>query len=333
MGLAPNIKKTPFKLKQCSKCQQTFGIDNFARSNSFFFQDGRLPICNDCIDNYIEDNNDDWQIVDKICQCANIPFIPNEWEKIKEMDKSHAFGRYANIFTTNEYDRIGWGDYYQEFKRLQQIGKLDEELPLISEDKRNKLKSKWGKNYDDEALNYLENLFNGLLATQNVNGSLQIDQAIKLCKMSYEIDRKISGGEDFDKLLSSYDKLVKAANFTPQNVKNINDFDTCGELIKWLEKRGWKNAYYDNVPRDIVDETIANIQSFNQRLYTNENGIGEEITSRIEALKSVEKLENGNYYDTGSAITDFDNYDNDGYEKLMKYSEKFKIDLNDEEEE
>jgi hypothetical protein len=45
------------------------------------------------------------------------------------------------------------------------------------------------------------------------------------------------------------------------------------------------------VPRDVVDETIANIQAFNQRLYTNESGIGEEITRRLENLKTAQQLE------------------------------------------
>lgn len=109
--------------------------------------------------------------------------------------------------------------------------------------------------------------------------------------MSYEIDCRIREGADFDKLLTSYDKLVKAAEFTPKNVKNINDFDSVGELVRWLEKRGWRNTFYDKVSRDVVDETIKNIQAFNQRLYVNESGIGEEITSRLEALKNANALE------------------------------------------
>jgi hypothetical protein len=140
---------------------------------------------------------------------------------------------------------------------------------------------------------------------------------------------RIREGTDFDKLLTSYDKLVKAADFTPKNVKNINDFDTCGELIKWLEKSGWVNTYYDNVPRDIVDETIANIQAYNQRLYTNESGIGEEITRRLEGLKQAEKLEQGDYYSTGTEIADLDQYEVDGYNKLIK-DEEFLIDIEDD---
>ncbi|MBR5939479.1 hypothetical protein IKZ77_02935 [Candidatus Saccharibacteria bacterium] len=77
--------------------------------------------------------------------------------------------------------------------------------------------------------------------------------------ISLELESRIRAGVDFDKLLSSYDKLVKVAEFTPKNVKNANDFDSVGELIKWLEKRGWVNKFYDGVTRDVIDETIKNI--------------------------------------------------------------------------
>jgi hypothetical protein len=60
-------------------------------------------------------------------------------------------------------------------------------------------------------------------------------------------------------MLASYDKLVKVAEFTPKNVKNASDFDSVGELAKWLEKGGWKNKFYDGVTRDVVDETMKNI--------------------------------------------------------------------------
>jgi hypothetical protein len=126
--------------------------------------------------------------------------------------------------------------------------------------------------------------------------------------------------------------LVKAADFTPKNVKNLNDFDTCGELIRWLEKTGWHNDFYDNVPKDVVDETIANIQAFNQRLYVNETGIGEEITKRLESLKQAEQLEKGNYYTSSETSDDeLDKYEVDGYDQLVKgFEEDFEVDLEEE---
>ena len=330
MGLAPNIqRKKKFMLKTCAHCAGSFGEEGFAPTKSIFYPDGVIPICNDCIDKMVQAENGDWGMVDKLCQMSDIPFIPREWQKVADMNPVGAFYIYSQIFLSSDYDNIGWSDYYQAFLTLREQQRLDEELPGLAEKKREDLKKKWGYNYDDEALEYLDDLYRGLLNTQNVNGKLQKDQAEKICKISYEIDCRIKDGTDFDKLLASYDKLVKAADFTPKNVKNINDFDTCGELIKWLEKTGWENGYYNNVPRDVVDETIANIQAFNQRLYTNESGIGEEITRRLEGLKQAQRLEQGDYYSTGSEIEDLDQYEVDGYDRLVKDDEEFEIDLED----
>lgn len=170
-------------------------------------------------------------------------------------------------------------------------------------------------------MTYLEDLYTGLLATQSVSGALQADQARKLCKISLEIDHAIRAGEAFDKLMASYDKLVKTADFTPKNVKSENDFDSFGEVAAWLERRGWINTYHDDVNKDVVDEVIQNLQAFNQRLYINESNIGEEIAARIDALKIAQELENN--YDL-SDLEKFEEYDNTGYETLLH--EDFDID-------
>lgn len=332
MGLAPNIqRKKRFMLKDCAHCGGSFGPEGFAPTKSIFYPDGVIPICNDCIDKLIDEHGGDWYFIDKLCQMADIPFIPKEWTTIAEMNTVNTFYKYAQIFLNSEYDGITWHDYFELYRSLRDAGRLEDELPGLSEEKRARLKKTWGPTYDDEALEYLEGLYQGLLSTQNINGKLQMDQAQKICKMSYEIDRRIEEGSDFDKLLSSYDKLVKAAEFTPKNVKNINDFDTFGEAAKWMEKNGWKNRFYDNVSRDIVDETMKNFQNFAQRLYTNESSIGDEITRRLEALKSTAQLERDDYYGTDRDY-DLDQFEKDGYEVVFEgENDEFDIELDTEE--
>lgn len=325
--LTPTINKPQFSysFKTCAKCGTALGPTGFVKVRSWLYPDGTSNICSHCIDSFLEENDWDWKEVDKLCQSFNIPFIPSQFEQVKALNQYDVFQKYADIFGSSEYEGINWSDYFKHFKELRLQGRIEDELPKLSEEKRKELKDKWGHNYDDDALDYLESLYNGLLSTQNVNGILQGDQGLKLCKISYEIDQRIASGEDFDKLLTSYDKIVKMAEFTPKNVKNLNDFDTCGELVRWLEKKGWRNKFYDDVSRDIVDETIKNIQAFNQRLYINESGIGEEITNRIENLKSVQQMENS--YDL-SAEFDIDKFENTAYEDLME-KEEFKADIDE----
>lgn len=334
MGLAPNIqKKKKFMLKACTRCAGSFGPEGFAPTKSIFYPDGVIPVCNDCIDALINEHGADWQFIDKICQMADIPFVPKEWERISEMNETGAFAKYAEVFLSAEYDGIAWSDYFEAFRTLRDAGKLEDELPGLADEKRARLKKIWGANYDDEALEYLDNLYQGLLSTQNINGKLQMDQAQKICKMSYEIDRRIEEGTDFDKLLSSYDKLVKAAEFTPKNVKNINDFDTFGEAAKWMEKNGWRNRFFDNVSRDVVDETLKNFQNFVQRLYTNESNIGDEVTRRLEALRHTAAIENEDYYGTNKEY-DLDSFEREGYEVTFEgETDDFSVDLESEDDE
>lgn len=333
MGLAPNIeKKKSFFIKKCTRCRQEFGPENFAKTKSIFYPDGFLPICNDCLEAYLRDTGYSWDAIDKLCQYCDLPFVPKEWERIHELAPEDTFNKYAEVFNGQEYEGLGWDDYFKAFLQLKKDKMIEDELPLLDDKKRQHLKERWGPNYDDEALNYLENLFNGLLATQNVAGALQLDQALKLCKMSYEIDSRIRAGEDFDKILSSYEKLTKVANFTPKNAKNANDFDSIGELVRWLEKRGWRASYYDDVPKDIVDETIKNIQGWNQRLYIEESGIGDEITNRIENLKTAKEIENGYYISETNTQDDLDKYENDGFDKLLSDDEDIFVSEVDEDD-
>ena len=158
----------------------------------------------------------------------------------------------------------------------------------------------------------MEDLYKGLLLTQNISGALQVDQAQKICKLSLEIDSRIRAGDkEVDKFLSSYDKLVKTAEFTPKNTKNAVDFDSFAEVGRWLEKRGHMNKFYDGATRDVIDETIKNIESYNQRLYINEGGIGDEITQRLNALKQKNEMEE-NVYGLDQNFN-LDEYDNAGY--------------------
>lgn len=330
MGMQPKISSGRFLIKTCTHCGGSFGAENFSPAKSFFFPDKLFPICNSCIKQYLINNDFSWDSVDQLCRYGDIPFIPSEFERLHDMNGEDVFPVYATVFKDSQFENLGWSDYFKQFKVLKERGIIEDALPELYEEKYEKLRRKWGSNYDDEALNYLEDLYKGLLNTQNVNGSLQQDQAFKICKISYEIDNRIRAGAEFDKLLSSYDKLVKVAEFTPKNVKNINDFDTVGELLKWLEKGGWKNKYFDGVTRDIVDETIQNIQSYNQRLYINESSIGEEISRRLDALRATEVQEN-NYYGINNDH-DLDSYEQEGYDELILGDEveDFKVTLGDE---
>ena len=315
MAIVPKIPQKQALTKKCNCCGASVSTSDFARTHSPFYPDGYLPICNSCVNQMLKEHEYEWSFIDKLCQYAGIPFIVKEWTRLAELNgEEKTWDVYSKVFAEDIYEEFGWDDYNKQYIKLRQAGMVEGEIPLVNENHMAELRRKWGANYDDDELNYLEDLYKGLMLTQNINGALQIDQAQKICKLSLSIDSKIRAGDkDIDKFLSSYDKLVKTAEFTPKNAKNAVDFDSFAEVAHWLEKRGRQNKFYDNVTRDVVDETIKNIENYNQRLYINEGSIGDEITQRIEALKNADKMEQaGDVYGLQQNYN-LDEYDNMGY--------------------
>ncbi len=311
--IVPKIPQKKNESKVCTKCGLASKIEDFAQTHSAFYPDGHLPICNSCVNKILAAADYSWDSIDKVCQWADIPFIVKEWTRLEELNgKEKTWGAYSKVFAQDIYQNFGWADYNNQYLKLRAAGMVDDEVPLVNEAHMNALRRKWGSNYDDEQLFYLEDLYKGLLLTQNISGALQVDQAQKICKLSLEIDSRIRAGDkEVDKFLSSYDKLVKTAEFTPKNAKNAVDFDSFAEVGRWLEKRGRMNKFYDGATRDVIDETIKNIESYNQRLYINEGGIGDEITQRLNALKQKNEMEE-NIYGLDQNLN-LDEYDNAGY--------------------
>ncbi len=318
MGVIPNIPKikSPAIMRKCNQCGFEMPLSSFAKTHNKFYPDGYLPVCNDCITLTLRQSNFSWDSIEKVCQWADIPFIVKEWERLAELNTPEkTWPVYAKVFADDCYATLGWLDYQKQYLKLREVGLLEEEIPLLNEAKMQRMREIWGSNYSDEELYYLDDLYHGLLLTQNVTGALQEDQARKLCKLSLEIDSRIRAGDkDVDKFLSSYDKVIKAAEFTPKNAKNATDFDSFAEVAVWLEKRGRQNKFYDGATRDVIDEELKSIENYNQRLYINEGGIGEEITERIQGLKLANSTED-QYFELKQEF-DLDEFDNNGFEAL-----------------
>ena len=226
----------------------------------------------------------------KLCQLLDFPFIPTVWFQFEGKPIEQALNPYFSFFATKEeFDSLDWKTYNDAFTALREKGTLEEEIPILSEKKKRELVAKWGA-YSQEEYEYLEDLYRGILSTQPMTGPLIEDNAKKICLTLMLINGKIREGEEFDKLLKSYDSLMKIAGFSAKESKESGEIESVGEVAPILKKRGWMNNYHDE-PKDIVDLTMKEIQLNNQRLYTNEPGIGEEITARIENLKNSKKLE------------------------------------------
>ena len=310
-------------MKKCLRCGTEKSFANYIGVKSVMHQ-GTLPICRACLAKQLEEANQNgelWNVADKICQWADVPFIPEEFDKIYEGHGSKdALGAYISIFRGKPYDKLDWKMYNDIYLEIKEENRVEDALPEVRAGLRRRLQQKWGPHYDDESLEYLENLHKGLLNSQNIVGALNEDQALKLCKISLIIEQKIREGIDFDKDLRAYDQLSKLANLTPKVVKDAHEFNSVGEMCAYLEKKGWMNKYYDGEVRDEADYTMKAIKYWLQYLYVNETGVAEEIEQRIENLKLSAELQ-GNKFDEN----EFREFVRDQGSASME--EEFKVDL------
>lgn len=286
--------------KICTKCKDEKTTAHFIAVNSLLHS-GSLPICRECLAKMISSapEKERWNVIDKICQWADVPFLPGEWEKLYQANGKDTLGVYIAIFRTEQYKTLDWMTYNNVYLQLLEEGHVEDAIPELREKRLQDWRRKWGMGYDEEQLEYLENLHLGLINSQNVVGALNEDQALKLCKISLIIEEKIRGGVDFTKDLKAYDELAKLSNLTPKNVKDANEFDSFGEVYAYLEKTGWQNKYYDGAVRDEVDNTEKNIKNWVRYLYVNETGIAEEIEQRINNLKVAAELEGEKFDEIG----------------------------------
>lgn len=302
---------------ECTECGAKIITESYLPTKNPFIAYGRVPVCNSCLKKMIEaklkprqDLN--WTYINKLCQWIDIPFLADKWIKTYEecgSNAADAFIVYVKVFSAAPYnDRLEWLRYNEKYVELKSRGLLESTIDVFSEAKRADLVSKWGESFDDQDLNELETLYEAIKNTQNIANPIQQSEARKLCMISLRIDKLIRNGEAFDKDLAGYDKLKTSAGFTAANTKNASDFESTGEVFAFLEKIGWVNSYAHDIRQDIVDETIANMQTHVQRLYVNEGGMGEAITDRATILQNVSDKE---------VVYDLVTPDLDEYEKEM----------------
>lgn len=275
--------------KICLRCGQDKTPSNYIALNHNLLLGDSMPVCRNCV-NEILAADSSWDTVNKICQIINIPFIPEEWEKLAAVKGKDAFSCYCSLFRQKEYETLEWKEYNELYLRLKEKDKVENALPETQKRIIKQLRKKWGDQYDEQQLDYLEHLHKGMLETSNVVGVLNEDQALKLCRYSLILEEKIRQGDDISKDLKAYNDLIEIANLSPKLIKSEDDFEGVSDLMSYMEALGFKPKYNVDVKRDEVDSLIQSTKAYARYLYVNESGIGEEIRERIESLKIAAQM-------------------------------------------
>ncbi|MBR2430649.1 hypothetical protein IKB17_04230 [bacterium] len=292
------LKATRIVGKNCRKCGEYRRQDGYLASTSWFFPDGYIDICNECLDKYFGDCHD-IEKADKFCQYADLPFDPNVWMTLADSNGQGAFKLYATQNWGKIYETINWKEVQREWDMIIQNNETHSRIKLLSQEDFKDLQEKWGRDFTQEQLLYFENMYNEIDKTQSITTAIQRDNARKMCMLSYQIEKAIwkeeegynKTGTEVKALIGAYDQLAKAADFTPKTAKNVGDFESIGELCAFLEKRGYKNKFYDWAPRDEIDKVMQNLQKYTKRIVIGETNIAEELNNKLEQIQQMNRIE------------------------------------------
>ena len=204
-------------------------------------------------------------------------------------------------------------DYFAE-----QCGGEELNIDLTDEDKTY-LRLKWGKTYKPEEWVKLEQLYEEMMQSYDIQGAGHIDTLKLICKTSLKANQLIDMGdiEGFQKMSKVYDSLMKSGNFTAaQNKSESGEFvDSIGELIELCEKDGYIERYYVESPNDKVDLTIQDMQRYTRTLIEEETNISTMVE---KALRENAKEDEEDAKNNESDIIDEADLSIEDLEKTLK---------------
>lgn len=232
-----------------------------------------------------------------------------------------ALERNKLVMPEEGYKEPVYTDEPQEDYFAMQSGGDDFNVELTEEDKTY-LRLKWGKTYKPEEWVKLEQLYEEMMASYDIQGAGHIDTLKLVCKTSLKANQLIDLGdvEGFQKMQKAYDSLMKAGKFTAaQNKAESGEYvDSIGELIDLCERQGYVERYYIESPKDKVDLTIADMQRYTKTLIEEETNLPIMVE---KALREIEKEDKESAENTEDAIVDDAELSLEDIEKSLTYED------------
>lgn len=166
---------------------------------------------------------------------------------------------------------------------------LPDPATQLTEEDKIYLAMKWGRLYTPADWIELEKNYNEMMNSFDIQDADTINTLVLLCKTNLKMNQAIDCGdvEGFQKLSKVSESLRKSAKFTAaQNKEQKNDYvDSVGELVAMCERDGFIPRYATDIPQDKVDLTLKDMNSYVNKLVTQDLGFGQQIE---DALKKIQ---------------------------------------------
>ena len=207
---------------------------------------------------------------------APAPAAPVKEETEEDEEQSSSNFSWAGINTN------------QEALSAEEIGLTEEDVAY--------LRLKWGNLYKPEEWVKLEQLYNDMMESYDIQTAGHIDTLKLICKTSLKANQLIDIGdvEGYQKMQKAYDSLMRSGKFTAaQNKAESGEYvDSISELVLICERDGFIPRYYVEKPADKIDLVLKDMQSYTRNLVMEEMGLGNMIENALRQIEEDKEKEN-----------------------------------------
>ena len=176
-------------------------------------------------------------------------------------------------------------DYFAQHSAAPQI---EIDLNLTDED-LTYLCLKWGKTYRPEEWVKLEQMYEEMMGSYDIQTAGHIDTLKLVCKTSLKANQLLDIGDvdGAQKMVKMYDGLMKSGKFTAQQNKAESGeyVDSVSELVAICETDGFIPRYYIDEPKDKVDRVLQDLQNYTRSLVTEEMNLGNLIENAVKQIE------------------------------------------------
>ena len=159
----------------------------------------------------------------------------------------------------------------------------------LSDEEKTTLLLKWGRGYRVDEWVHMEQLYQDMMNSYDIQGAGQKDTLLMICKASLRANQLIDAGdiEGFQKAQKAYNDLMKSANLTAAQIKETEKegIDSVGELVAICERDGFIPRYYVDKPKDKVDRVLQDMQKYTHDLVVEELGLGNLIENSVKQIE------------------------------------------------
>lgn len=194
----------------------------------------------------------------------------------------------------------------------------DEFADQLTEADKLMLRLKWGKGYTAEQWVRMEQLYNDMMKSYDIQTAGHKDTLIMLCKTSIRANDLLDAGDidGFQKMQRAYDSLMKSGKFqAAQNKEQNSEYvDSVGELVAMCEREGFIPRYYTDGPQDKIDRTLQDLEQYTRTLVKEETNLENLVNAAVrdialdrEREAHIDVDDSGEAQDEESQLFDYEN--------------------------